>query len=57
MLKAKNFITTTVNALTSTKKKNPRQPNIKKKHYFVFLFLFLFLFFINTQTFCVFIIF
>ena len=39
MLKAKNFSTTTMNALTSKKKiKNPSQPSIKKN---IILFLYL----------------
>ena len=39
MLKAKSFNTTTMNALTSTKKKNPSQLNIKKKNIILHLFL------------------
>ena len=40
MLKAKIFSTTTVNALTSTKKKFLACLVLKKKHYFVFVFVF-----------------
>ena len=38
MLKTKIFSITTMNALNSKKKKkNPNQPSIKKRHYFVFV--------------------
>ena len=40
MLKAKIFNTINVNALTSKKKKNPSQPNIKKD---IILFSFVFI--------------
>ena len=39
MLKAKIFSIITMNTLTSTKKKNPNQPSIKKKNITLFLFL------------------
>ena len=38
ILKTKIFSTINVNALTS-KKKNPSQPSIKKRHYFVYVCL------------------